>query len=302
MQQQSDQDRATVGLLYGLTAYGIWGLLPAFMKLLVTVPPVEILAHRIIWSGLLLGGVVTAVRGWRQVGAVLRSARLVAVMVLTALLIGGNWLLYIWAVNSGHVLEASLGYFINPLVNVALGVAVLGERLGRVQRVAVGFAAAGVLYLGLAQGGVPWISLGLAISFSLYGLFRKMAPVDPLTGLFVETLLLAPASLTFILYLGRLGTGSFGTETHIDLLLLVSGVLTAAPLLMFSAAAKRLRYATLGLLQYIAPTMQFLLAVFAFHERLTPAYLVAFVLIWTGLAIFAAQALRAERARRLALA
>ncbi len=302
MNEEAARDRATTGLFYGLAAYGIWGLLPAFMKLLVTVPPVEILAHRIIWSALLLGIVVSVVRGWRQVAAVLRSARLVGVLIVTALLIGGNWLLYIWAVNSGHVLESSLGYFINPLVNVALGVAVLGERLGRVQLVAVAFAAAGVLYLGLAQAGVPWISLGLAVSFSLYGLFRKMAPVDPLTGLFVETLLLAPASLALILYLGRLGTGSFGVDTHIDLLLLLSGALTAAPLLMFSAAAKRLRYATLGLLQYIAPTMQFLLAVFAFHERLTHAHLVAFALIWTGLAIFAGQALRAERARRLALA
>lgn len=296
MNDQTDRDRALAGLGFGLAAYTIWGLLPAFLKLLVAVPPVEILAHRIVWSVLLLGAVVTMVRGWPRAMAVLRAPRLLGVLVLTALLIGGNWLLYIWAVNSAHVIETSLGYFINPLLNVALGVLVLGERLGRAQLASVALAGAGVLYLGLAQGGVPWISLGLAISFSLYGLVRKMAPVDPLTGLFAETLLLAPAALVLLLTLGAQGRGSFGADGATDLLLLASAALTAGPLLMFAAAGKRLRYATIGLLQYIAPTMQFLLAVLLFREPLSPAHLVAFPLIWTGLAIFALDALAKSRA------
>ncbi len=296
MNDQADRERALAGLGFGLAAYAIWGLLPAFLKLLVAVPPVEILAHRIVWSVLLLAGVVTLARGWPRAVAVLRTPRLLGVLVLTALLIGGNWLLYIWAVNSAHVIETSLGYFINPLLNVALGVVVLGERLGRAQLVSVALAAAGVLYLGLAQGGVPWISLGLAVSFSLYGLVRKMAPVDQLTGLFAETLLLAPAALVLLLALGAQGRGSFGADAGTDLLLLASAALTAAPLLMFAAAGKRLRYATIGLLQYIAPTMQFLLAVLLFREPLAPAHLIAFPLIWTGLAIFALDALAKSRA------
>lgn len=298
MSDRSDQERATAGLLFGLGAYSIWGLLPIFMKLLVAVPAVEILVHRVIWSALLLALIVTAARGWRRVRTTFRSLRLLGILAVTALLIGGNWLIYIWAVNSGHVLETSLGYFINPLLNVALGVIVLRERLGRAQVAAVALAAAGVLYLGIAQGGVPWISLTLAISFSLYGLFRKMAPVDPLTGLFIETLLLAPASVAVVLYIGA--GGHFGHDAPLSLLLVAAGVLTAVPLLLFAAAGKRLRYATLGLLQYLAPSMLFLLAVLVYHEPLTHAHLVAFMLIWTGLAIFATDALRAERARRLA--
>ncbi|MDO9488995.1 MAG: EamA family transporter RarD, partial [Sphingomonadaceae bacterium] len=238
MNDQSDRKRALAGLGYGIAAYLIWGLLPAFMRLLVAVPPVEILAHRIVWSVLLLAGVVTLMRGWSRVVAVLRTPRLLGVMTLTALLIAGNWLLYIWAVNSAHIIETSLGYFINPLLNVALGVVVLGERLGRAQLVSVALAGAGVLYLGLAQGGVPWIALGLAISFSLYGFVRKMAPVDPLTGLFAETLLLAPAALTLLLYLGAEGRGSFGGDPATSGLLVASAALTAGPLLMFAAAGK----------------------------------------------------------------
>lgn len=298
MDNRSNQERATAGLLFGLGAYSIWGLLPIFMKLLTAVPAVEILVHRVIWSALLLALIVTGARGWRQVAATFRSLRLLGTLAVTALLIGGNWLLYIWAVNNGHVLETSLGYFINPLLNVALGVIVLRERLGRAQVAAVALAAAGVLYLGIAQGGVPWISLTLAVSFSLYGLFRKMAPVDPLTGLFVETLLLAPASLGVVFHIGA--GNHFGQDAQLSLLLVAAGVLTAVPLLLFAAAGKRLRFTTLGLLQYLAPSMLFLLAVLVYHEPLTHAHLVAFVLIWIGLAIFATDALRAERARRLA--
>lgn len=302
MNGQSEQDRVVTGLLLGLGAYLVWGLLPAFLKLLAEAPPLQILAHRIVWSALLLAAVVTAARRWRKVAVALRTPRLLAILAVTAALIAGNWLIYIWAVNSGHVLETSLGYFINPLLNVALGVLVLRERLAPAQLAAVALAAAGVIYLGFAQGVVPWVSLGLAVAFGLYGLLRKMAPVDPLSGLFVETLLLTPAALGFLLMLAAQDHGSFGADLRLSLLLVASGAVTAAPLLMFAAAGKRLRYATIGLLQYVAPTLQFLLAVLAFGEALTAAHLVAFGLIWAGLAIFATDALRAERARRLALA
>jgi len=296
------RDAATAGLVFGLGAYLVWGLLPAFLKTLGHVPATEILAHRVLWSLGLMLILISAVGRWPQVAAVLRSPRLVATLAGTALLIGVNWLIYIWAVNSAHVLETSLGYFINPLLNVALGVAVLGERLGRVQVAAVLLATAGVAYLTVAQGSLPWVSLALAASFGLYGLLRKIAPVDPLTGLFAETLLMAPFAALYISYAQLSGAGSFGTDGSTSLLLAASGALTAAPLLLFAAAAKRLRYSTLGLLQYLAPTLQFLLAVLAFGEPLSPAHLVAFALIWTGLALYAGDTLRGERARRLALA
>lgn len=302
MNMKSADAPLSAGLVLGLGAYLIWGLLPAFLKTLSSVSPAEVLAHRILWSALLLGGIVVIGRRWGPVAAALRSPRVLGVLALTAALIGGNWLLYIWAVNGGHVLETSLGYFINPLLNVALGMAVLGERLGRVQLFAVLLALAGVLYLALAQGALPWIALALATSFGLYGLLRKMAPVDALSGLLIETLLLAPAALLFAVYLGATGEARFGGDVSVSLLLVSAGAVTAIPLLMFAAAAKRLRFATLGLLQYVAPTMQFLLAVFAFGEALTPAHLVAFALIWSGLAVFAADAINGERTRRLARA
>ncbi|MFC3711119.1 EamA family transporter RarD [Sphingoaurantiacus capsulatus] len=300
MDEATARDRASSGLLLGLGAYLIWGFLPAFLKLLGHVSALEILAHRIIWSVVLLAGTVLILKRQAAVVAVLKSPRLVGLLAITALLVGVNWLIYIWAVNSAHVLEASLGYFINPLLNVALGMAVLREKLDRAQVAAVALAAVGVIYLGAAQGDLPWISLGLAFTFSLYGLLRKMAPVDPVTGLLVETLLMAPPALLWIGYVQAGGHGSFGVTLSTDLLLVAAGGLTMIPLLLFAAAAKRLRYATLGLLQFLAPSLQFALAVFAYHEPVTRAHAVAFAFIWTGLLIFAADAIRAERSRRLA--
>ena len=238
------RNEAALGVLFGLGAYFTWGFLPLYLKTLVSVPATEVLAHRVIWSLLLLAAVVAAMRRWQPLVALARDPRTIVLLGITSLLIGVNWLIYIWAVNSGHVLETSLGYFINPLVNVALGVIVLGERLRKAQIGAVSLAAAGVVILAVAQGSLPWISLALAFSFSLYGLIRKMAPADPLTGLLAETALLAPLAL---IYLVTLGGGSFGQSGSIDLLLILSGAVTAAPLLMFAAAGKRLRYATLGL-------------------------------------------------------
>lgn len=284
------------GLLLGLGAYFAWGFLPIYMKSVAAVPAPQILAHRILWSLALLTIVVAALRRWQPVAALMRQPRNLALLGLTALLIGGNWLIYIWAVNAGRVLETSLGYFINPLVNVALGVLILKERLRRVQLGAVGLAAVGVAVLGIAQGGLPWIALALAFSFSTYGLIRKMLPVDPLTGLLAETALLAPLCLGYLLWVDSIGAGHFGKSAGIDALLVLSGLVTAAPLLMFAASTKRLRYATVGLLQYIAPTIQFLLAVFLFREALTSAHLITFACIWIGLIAYAADSWRAARA------
>jgi chloramphenicol-sensitive protein RarD len=289
------RSEAATGVVLGVGAYLIWGFLPVYMKAVGSVAAPEILAHRILWSLLLVAGAVAAMRRWPPVSALLRAPRTIALLAVTALLIGVNWLTYIWAVNSGQVLETSLGYFINPLVNVALGVIVLRERLRRTQLAAVAMAGIGVTILAVAQGSLPWISLVLAFSFSFYGLLRKMAPVDPLTGLLGETFLMAPLCLAYLLWLASAGQASFGASPGIDFLLVLSGLVTAAPLLMFAAAGKRLRYATIGLLQYIAPSIQFLLAVLLYGEALTAAHLLTFGLIWLGLGLYAADALRSAR-------
>ena len=285
-------DPATSGILLGLGAYLTWGFLPIYMKAIGAVSAPEILANRILWSLLLLVGIIAATRRWAPVAELLRAPGTLAVLAVTAMLIAVNWLVYIWAVNAGFVLQTSLGYFVTPLVNVLLGIVVLRERLRRAQTGAVALAAIGVALLAFAQGGLPWISLVLAFSFSVYGLLRKMAPVDPLTGLLAETALLAPMSL---FYIATFGAHRFGGDASLDLLLVLSGVITAAPLLMFAASTKRLRYATVGLLQYVAPTIQFLLAVLLYHEPLTGAHIATFAFIWAGLVVYATDSLRAAR-------
>ena len=282
------------GLWLGAGAYILWGLLPLYLKLLTGVPAVQVLAHRVVWSLLLLAIVVVVLGRLRTVRAAARGRTLV-LLGASATLIAINWLTYIWAVQHAHVLEASLGYFINPLVNVALGVAVLGERVSRVQRVAVGIAAAGVLMMALSGGGAIWISLVLAVSFGLYGLIRKVAAIDALGGLTIETLLLAPLSLVVLAYAGAAGNAAFGQERSVDLLLILAGPVTAAPLLLFAAAARRLTLATLGLLQYLGPTLQFAEAVLIFGEPLRPVHLVTFAAIWTGCALYAWDAWRQSR-------
>ncbi len=283
------------GLILGVGTYTIWGLLPLYLRLLQDVPALQVLAHRVVWSLLLLAVIVFATR---RLGAIRAAARgrTLAMLMASATLIAVNWLVYIWSIQNGHVLEASLGYFIIPLVNVALGMAVLGERITRVQAVAVGIAALGVAVLaigGLAVGGANggggavWIPLILAASFASYGLIRKVVAIDALGGLTVETALLLVPALVQIVTAQVGGTGALGQSRGLDLLLVLAGVVTAVPLLMFAAAARRLRYSTLGLLQYIAPTLQFLEAVLIFHEPLRPIHLATFALIWTGCAVYA---------------
>ncbi|MBJ6123397.1 EamA family transporter RarD [Sphingomonas mollis] len=283
------------GLWLGVGAYVLWGLLPLYLKLLAGVPALQVLSHRVVWSLLLLAIAVVVLRKVPAIRAAARGRTLLLLMA-SAALIAINWLVYIWSVQHAHVLEASLGYFINPLVNVALGVAVLGERVSRVQKIAVGIAAAGVLALAVVGGGAIWISLALAASFGLYGLIRKVAKIDALGGLTVETMLLAPASLAVILYAGATGQGAFGETRSLDWLLILAGPATAAPLLLFAAAARRLRYATLGLLQYIAPTLQFAEAVLLFGEPLRAIHIVTFVAIWTGCALYAWDSWASSRA------
>lgn len=285
------------GLWLAISAYLLWGLLPLYLKLLSAVPAPEVLGHRILWSLLLLIGIVLL---WRRGPGIWAAARgrTLALLCLSAALIFVNWFVLIWAVLNGHVLEAALGYFINPLVNVALGMTVLGERVSRVQKVAVGIAAVGVLLLAFSGSGEIWISLTLAFSFGLYGLVRKVVAIDALGGLTVETLLLAPAAVVLLMLAGEGGT--WGSDSYTDLLLVLAGPATAIPLLLFSAAARRMPYATLGLLQYIAPTMSFLEAVLIFGEPLRPVHVATFALIWTGCGLYAWDSLRSAQRERVA--
>lgn len=279
------------GLALGIGAYAIWGVLPLYISLLQAVPGLQVLAHRVIWSLVLLVLVVLVLRQGAAIRAAARGKTLL-LLVASATLIAINWIAFIWGVQHGHVLETSLGYFINPLVNVALGVAVLGERIRRVQVVAIAFAAVGVIVLAVSGGGAIWLSLVLALSFGTYGLVRKVVAIDALGGLTVETLLLAPICLAYLLYVGDIGEGAWGVSRTTDLLLVFAGAITALPLLMFAAAARRMPYSTMGLLQYLAPSIQFVSAILLFGEPLRTVHIVTFGLIWTGCAIFAWDSLR----------
>lgn len=293
-----DHRRFRAGLMLGLGAYLAWGVLPLYFKAIAEVDPVEIVAHRIVWSLVFLAGLATLWGRWPAIRAAVTTGRVLLTLILTALLIGVNWLVFIYAVVSGHVLEGSLGYYLNPLVNVLLGVVLLKERLTRAQVLATVLAAAGVAVLAAGAGSGLWISLTLAATFALYGFLRKVAPVDSLEGLSVETALLTPLAAGWLVWLhfqGELGFGDFGLE--VDALLVLGGAVTAIPLLLFTAAARRLPYSTLGFLQYIAPSLQFLLAVLAFEEPLTAAHVVCFGAIWTALAMFSFEGVRAARAR-----
>ncbi len=285
------------GLLYGLAAYLAWGLLPLYFRALHGVPPLEILSHRIAWSVLLLAGLVTWLRRWPEVARPLSTGRGRLTLLATTTLISVNWGVYIWAVHAGRVLEASLGYFINPLVNVLLGVLFLGESLTRRQRVAVGLAGAGVAVLvASAAGPFPWVALVLACSFGLYGLLRKRERIDAVGGLFSETALLAPLAVAFLVSLQLDGTGHLGTAPRTTALLVLAGLVTALPLIWFAIGVQRLRLSTVGLLQYIAPTMQFSIAVFVFGEPFTTSHGVAFACIWSSLALYTWDALARLRA------
>ena len=281
------------GVAYGLSAYLIWGFFPLFFRTLDGVPPAEVLAHRILWAALLLLGLVLATGSGRQLRAAVTAPRTLAALCCSTVLICINWFVFLHAVDSGQVLQTSLGYFITPLVSVLLGGLVLGERLRRLQAASVGLAVLGVAVQAWLVGDVPAIALVLAGSFGAYGLVRKLTGVRAVIGLTVEASLLSPFALAFMLTLWRSGESSFmvGNQS-MNLLLVLSGAVTAAPLILFGAAMLRLRLATMGLLQYLVPTMHFLTAVFAFGEPFTGAHLVSFGCIWTGLAIYTWDGLR----------
>jgi chloramphenicol-sensitive protein RarD len=287
-------DERARGLAYALAAYLSWGFLPVYFKALRGVPAVEVLAHRVVWSLALLGALLAVRGGPGAFRAAFRRDRL-PVLAATTALISTNWLVYIWAVQAGRVLEASLGYFVNPLVNVLLGVAFLGESLSRRQKVAVALAVAGVAVLVVRAGTFPWLSLVLALSFGLYGLLRKRAGIDAVGGLFAETALLAPIALAFLGVRAASGVGAFGSGATVTALLAAAGVITALPLVWFTLAVHRLRYSTLGLVQYVAPSGQFLLAVLLYREPFGGGHAAAFACIWASLAIYSWDALATAR-------
>ncbi|KZD10030.1 EamA family transporter RarD [Oceanibaculum pacificum] len=282
-----------MGVGFGLSAFLFWGIAPLYFKLVQHVAPVEILAHRIVWSAGLLALLVWVMGRWREVATVLTSRRLLLPLIGSATILAGNWFVYIVAVNEGHVLQASLGYYINPLVNVLLGMLFLKERLRLPQSIAVGLATTGVLVMVAAAGEAPWVALFLGFSFGFYGLIRKLVRVESMVAVFIEAAVLVPPALIFLVYRGQTGGGSFGAvDLRTDLLLIAAGLVTLLPLVWFGAAARRLSLSTLGILQYIAPTGQFLLAVLLFGEIFTPVHMVTFACIWAGLAIYTIDALR----------
>ena len=280
------------GLAAAIGAYVLWGLFPLYWPLLEPAAPVEILAHRMVWSLAFLIAVLAATSGFRWISTI--GPRKVGLLTLAALLITVNWGTFIYAVNSGHVVETSLGYFINPLVTVALAVVFLHESLRRNQKIAVAIGAVAVLVLTLDYGRPPWIALTLAGAFASYGFVKKRADVDGIQSLAIETAVLFPAALGYLLYLGSAGSGTFTTEDAGHVLLLTgAGVVTAVPLMLFGAAAIRIPLATVGLLQYIAPVMQFLIGVLVYGEDMPPERLAGFALVWVALAVFAADAVKA---------
>jgi len=291
------------GLAAGATAFTIWGLFPLYLYPLREVHATQIIAHRIAWSCLFILLWMLARGELGRLPGIFARPALLARLALSAALITSNWLVYVWGVTHGHVVDTSLGYFINPLVNVLLGVLVLHERLNSRQWLAVALAATAVAYLTWLAGHPPWIAGTLAITFSLYGLVRKVISVDALPGLATETLLLVPFALAYLIACAYAGSGAFGHSTmSVNLLLIGSGLATAVPLFLFAYGARALPYSTVGVLQYIGPTLQLLCGVLVLHEAFTPARAVGFALIWAALAIYAADGLWTARSTRLARA
>jgi chloramphenicol-sensitive protein RarD len=284
--EQTEQADSASGLAYGIAAYLLWGVMPLYFRAVEKVQPVELLAQRIVWSVVLLAVALTVFGRWEGLRATLAVRRTCGLLLASSLLLAVNWFVYIHGVATDRIVQCSLGYFINPLLNVLLGMIVFHERLRPIRWVALLLAAAGVVYLMAALGEVPWIAFTLAGSFATYGLIRKVVPVDALTGLMVETLFLMPASVVFLAWWMQRPDSAFGRMSlQIDVLLVASGVVTTAPLLCFGAAARRLRLSTLGFVQYLAPSMQLLLAVLVFREPFRSEQQVSFGLIWAALVL-----------------
>ncbi|MCV0397692.1 MAG: EamA family transporter RarD [Rhizobiaceae bacterium] len=285
------------GFLFALSAYLFWGFLPFYMKAVGHVPAVEVVAHRIVWSVPLAGLLLLLLRRTGDIGAALRSPRTLAMGALTASIITINWGVYVWAIAADRALETALGYYINPLFSIFLGAVVLGERLSRAQMAAIALAVCAVVVLTWEAGGLPWVSLALCISWGFYALFKKTLPIGPAQGFFLEVLLLTPFAGAYIVWLQLGGMGHFGGTGMADVwLLLLAGFITAVPLILYANGAKLLRLSTIGIMQYIAPTMIFLFAVFIFREPFSGTKLIAFMLIWSALAIYTWSMLAEHRA------
>ncbi|MGC9402293.1 EamA family transporter RarD [Vibrio genomosp. F10] len=294
-----EQQRTRQGVIFAIGAYTMWGIAPIYFKLLDGVSAMEILSHRVIWSFFLLAGLLHVGRRWRDVRDVMRSKKKMMYLLSTSIVIGLNWLIFIWAVNANKMLDASLGYYINPLINVLFGMLFLGERLRKLQWFAVAFAACAVIVQLIAFGSVPIIAISLAISFGLYGLMRKKVSVDAQTGLFIETLLLIPLALIYLMFIADSSTSNFSNnDINLNLLLLSAGIVTTLPLLCFTGAATRLKLSTLGFFQYIGPSLMLLLAVLIYGEEFTQDKVVTFAFIWGALLIFTFDAYRFNQKRK----
>ncbi len=290
------------GIWYALGAYGIWGLFPIYWKWIGHVPALQTISHRIVWSCLILFGIILITRQWKEFSQVIRNARVLRIYTVAAIVLGNNWLVYVWAVNAGFVVETSLGYFINPLINVLIGVLFLRERLRPMQWIPIGLATTGVLYLTFAYGSLPWIALTLAFSFAFYALIKKMAPLNSLHGLTLETGVLFVPALFYLLFVETAGQGAFlHTGVGADALLIGAGLVTTIPLLLFATAARRISLSLIGILQYIAPTLQFLCGVLIYREPFTQSQLIGFGFVWASLIIFAVEGFVSHRTQSAAV-
>lgn len=287
------------GFAFALTAYLLWGFLPLYMKAVNHIPALEVVAHRVIWSVPIAAVVLIWLGRTQDIRAALRSPRTMGMALITAALITVNWLIYVWSVGAGRAVETALGYYINPLFSIFLGAVLLRERLDGRQKTAILLAVAAVGLLALETGGLPWVSVGLALTWGLYAFFKKSLPVGPNQGFFLEVLILTIPAIGFVAYTEFNGTGHFGSTGMTDVwLLLGCGLVTAVPLMIYANGAKLLRLSTIGIMQYIAPTMIFFIAVFIFKEPFGPYKLAAFVLIWIALAIYTSSLLRSRKARQ----
>lgn len=295
-----DAKRSRQGVLFAIAAYTMWGVAPIYFKLLQQVPALEILAHRIIWSFILVLLLIVGLRRWQRIKPVVTNKKQMLRLTIATFLLGGNWFLFIWAINNDHILDASLGYYINPLLNVAIGMVVFAERMRRMQLVAIALAVIGVLIQVISFGSVPWVALALACSFATYGAIRKRLPVDSMTGLWLETTILLPFMLIYVFFFANSGASDMTSNTwQLNLLLIAAGIVTTAPLLCFTAAAQRIRYATLGFFQYIGPSLMFILAVWVYAEPLAADKLVTFAIIWAALALYSLDTLfHQQRSKR----
>lgn len=289
------------GMLFAICAYTMWGIAPIYFKQLLHVDAAEILMHRIIWSAVVLGGLILGLQYINKVTTALADKNVMGLLVCAGILLGGNWWLFIWSVNNDHLLEASLGYYINPLFNVLFGFLFLGERFRKLQKVAVALAFIGVMILIVSFGDVPYIALTLALSFSLYGLVRKQINVDSIPGLFIETCLMLPLAIAYWFWTDSLSSNFANNTTTINVLFICAGLVTTAPLLCFTSAARRIMYSTLGFFQYIGPTLMFVIAIMVYDEPFNIERVITFGFVWLALAVFTYDGVRHYRKQKIAL-